>query len=513
MAGNDETVKLVLDVDATGVKKAQVDTYKFAQTIQHASGETYEFADDAKFLSTVLGQEAVAADGATTSITKLSAAKKAAAAASKEMARGNVDVGRAALEASRGLEDLQYGLGGVINNIPSLVMAFGGGAGLTAAIALTSIAINQLVKHWGDFAALWEERNPIPHVTDTIDGMEDAIKKNNKELDKMKEATSLNNTELKHFNELSAETIELEKKKAEAKAKQRELDQVMNAKSEKQSNAAKDFKEALDGKGAETLAGIEAALKEEDESKLALAKKESTERLQAGIRRRDTIDQQVAAAEAEKNYVANAERFVKDDARRKKAAEDLLLQANEGDEGAQDHILRLAGHNYKAGGKEFKAVGSRLRQRRDDRTQKADDQKDKALTDELNKQGEQGTKEAMEMLANQYGLSRVPSNPEEFNRTLEAKKHKDDAAKKKVDDSAKKNAEKQKKEALEQTHDQTKRQIKAENMQIANSGLVNNAALALAQVKAQGARRSTAGSTRWTKASNTSSSGGWSSPR
>src|SRR3954469_23218110 len=34
------------------------------------------------------------------------------------------DFGRAAYVASQGIEDLQYGLGGIINNIPQLVMAF-----------------------------------------------------------------------------------------------------------------------------------------------------------------------------------------------------------------------------------------------------------------------------------------------------------------------------------------------------------------------------------------------------
>jgi hypothetical protein len=59
------------------------------------------------------------------------------------------NVGHAALEASRAIEDLQYGLGGVVNNIPGLVMALGGTAGLTAVISLTAVGVNQLVKNAG----------------------------------------------------------------------------------------------------------------------------------------------------------------------------------------------------------------------------------------------------------------------------------------------------------------------------------------------------------------------------
>lgn len=61
---------------------------------------------------------------------------------------GGMGVGMAALEASRAIEDLQYGIGGVVNNIPGLVMALGGGAGLTAAISLGAVAANQLAKNF-----------------------------------------------------------------------------------------------------------------------------------------------------------------------------------------------------------------------------------------------------------------------------------------------------------------------------------------------------------------------------
>jgi len=64
-------------------------------------------------------------------------------------AGGGMGVGMAALETSRAVEDLQYGLSGVVNNIPGIVMALGGGAGLTAAISLGAVAVNQLAKNFG----------------------------------------------------------------------------------------------------------------------------------------------------------------------------------------------------------------------------------------------------------------------------------------------------------------------------------------------------------------------------
>ena len=52
--------------------------------------------------------------------------------------------GLAALEASRAFEDMQYGIRGVLNNIPSLVMMLGGSAGLTAVISIAAVTATQL---------------------------------------------------------------------------------------------------------------------------------------------------------------------------------------------------------------------------------------------------------------------------------------------------------------------------------------------------------------------------------
>lgn len=63
------------------------------------------------------------------------------------------NVGRGALEASRAIEDLQYGFGGIVNNIPGLVMALGGTAGVTAAFSLVAVAANQIWKNSDSIAA------------------------------------------------------------------------------------------------------------------------------------------------------------------------------------------------------------------------------------------------------------------------------------------------------------------------------------------------------------------------
>ena len=51
----------------------------------------------------------------------------------------------ALLELSRGFEDAQYGIRGVLNNIPSLVLSLGGTAGLAGGISIAAVALSQII--------------------------------------------------------------------------------------------------------------------------------------------------------------------------------------------------------------------------------------------------------------------------------------------------------------------------------------------------------------------------------
>lgn len=65
-----------------------------------------------------------------------------AAVVSGSAARAKRDLGGAALEASRAFEDAQYGLRGVLNNIPGLIMMLGGSAGLAGAVSVGAVAMS-----------------------------------------------------------------------------------------------------------------------------------------------------------------------------------------------------------------------------------------------------------------------------------------------------------------------------------------------------------------------------------
>lgn len=55
---------------------------------------------------------------------------------------------------SQGLEDLQYGIRGVLNNIPQLVLAMGGGAGLAGVISIAAVALTNILPKLGELAGL-----------------------------------------------------------------------------------------------------------------------------------------------------------------------------------------------------------------------------------------------------------------------------------------------------------------------------------------------------------------------
>lgn len=64
----------------------------------------------------------------------------------------NGGAGMAMLQLSQTVDDLQYGIKGVLNNIAPLVMSMGGRAGLAGVVAATAVGVYQLYKELGKLA-------------------------------------------------------------------------------------------------------------------------------------------------------------------------------------------------------------------------------------------------------------------------------------------------------------------------------------------------------------------------
>lgn len=68
---------------------------------------------------------------------------------SQQATRSVKNMGQGALQAAYFFDDLQYGIRGIMNNIPGLVMGFGGGAGLAGAISIAVLAGAKLYEWMG----------------------------------------------------------------------------------------------------------------------------------------------------------------------------------------------------------------------------------------------------------------------------------------------------------------------------------------------------------------------------
>lgn len=64
--------------------------------------------------------------------------------AGEKGARGFQKLGQGALNAAYFIDDMQYGIKGVMNNIPSLVLSLGGGAGLAGALSIAAVGFSKL---------------------------------------------------------------------------------------------------------------------------------------------------------------------------------------------------------------------------------------------------------------------------------------------------------------------------------------------------------------------------------
>lgn len=72
---------------------------------------------------------------------------------------------QALLMFSQGFEDAQYGIRGVLNNIPGLIFAMGGGAGLAGAISLAAVGLSQIIPL---FQKTKEESNLLKEALDSV---------------------------------------------------------------------------------------------------------------------------------------------------------------------------------------------------------------------------------------------------------------------------------------------------------------------------------------------------------
>jgi hypothetical protein len=176
-----------------------------AQTVEKLEAKLDRMVDASGRVQDSLGRFVSTTEGAAKSVEKLDRAvahynvvadQGARAGASFGSAFGSAGAGRSVLEFSRAVEDAQYGIHGVLNNIPTLVVAMGGGAGLAGVISLVAVGAGQLYRNWDNLTGLFRD----PATEDEATRME-----------RLANSTHRTAEETKELNKHKREQAELEK--------------------------------------------------------------------------------------------------------------------------------------------------------------------------------------------------------------------------------------------------------------------------------------------------------------
>jgi hypothetical protein len=153
---------------------------KKLETATYDVGHSYEVLEaDLKRATTALEKEAVAATWMAKQATDLDsvlqamAAHEKAAGAADKAATGTRRAGDASgygalkwMLLGNAIQDAQYGFEAIVNNVPGIVMAFGGSAGLAGGIGIAAVAAQQLIAHLGDIKAFFGAGLPQKLVYD-----------------------------------------------------------------------------------------------------------------------------------------------------------------------------------------------------------------------------------------------------------------------------------------------------------------------------------------------------------
>ena len=144
----------------------------------------------------------------------------------KKVAKSTQHTGLAFLEVSRAVEDAQFGLRGVLNNIPQIITLFGGSAGLAAAVSIAAVTLAQFVntgpqtkKLKADFQGLdtvfKQNAQSIKDGTEALEEYEEQIENISTALDvqadKVKLLATLDLERAKNAARIANNAIELER--------------------------------------------------------------------------------------------------------------------------------------------------------------------------------------------------------------------------------------------------------------------------------------------------------------
>lgn len=154
------------------------------------------------------------------------------------------------LQLGQAVDDVQYGFRAIVNNIPGLVMAFGGGMGVAGAVGIAAVAVNQLINHWDTLTGLFgSTKATLPTLSSDLGELAGQLKEIDKEIEGLTGEKSANKGFLDPVKTKRLE--ELQNLSGEAKQRIKD-DATVSAHGAATTKAAKDLASSV-GKGIELM--------------------------------------------------------------------------------------------------------------------------------------------------------------------------------------------------------------------------------------------------------------------
>lgn len=190
---------------------------------------------------------------------QLNQAKQQAAIASAAIGKSfgpGSSAGMGLLYLGQTVDDLQYGFRAIVNNIPQVVMAMGGGAGLAGAVGVIAVVTNQVIQHWEELEGklsntqVWRTgTGAVLEFSDAMQKMgvtsETALNALAQAIPQLKPVIDL----FKMLNTESASGKAAAATKAKIEALPENIKAISKIQGEDQSMRSKSFKEAIEAYG------------------------------------------------------------------------------------------------------------------------------------------------------------------------------------------------------------------------------------------------------------------------
>ncbi len=163
-----------------------------------------------------------------------------------DSARSGGGIGMALNSAAQGFEDLQYGVGGAMNNLANVAMHLGAGGMVLAGITLAGVAINQLALHWSQLtAAFGMDAGGFKPVIGALQELELELGKVDKRINELAGKETLNFVENDELKKLMGQQATLR----ESQARQKGIAAIEGAGTAIEAERAAGMKEAIGNVG------------------------------------------------------------------------------------------------------------------------------------------------------------------------------------------------------------------------------------------------------------------------